>query len=85
VRAQGATKGAVGRLDVPVVVGGAEIAPGDLVVLDGDGAVVLPAGQVEEVVPEARARAEREAAMRQRYRDGELSYDLQGLRTLVEG
>jgi 4-hydroxy-4-methyl-2-oxoglutarate aldolase len=85
VRAQGATKGAVGRLDVPVVVGGAAIAPGDVVVLDGDGAVAVPAGRVEEIVPEARARTEREAAMRQRYRAGELSYDLQGLRALVEG
>jgi 4-hydroxy-4-methyl-2-oxoglutarate aldolase len=85
VRAQGAAKGAVGKLDVPVVVGGAEVAPGDLVVLDGDGAVVLPAGRVEEVLPDARERTAREAAVRERYRGGELSYDVQGLRALVEG
>ena len=42
VRAQGATKGEVGELDVPVVVGGAEIRPGDLVVMDCDGALALP-------------------------------------------
>ena len=84
VRAQGATKGEVGKLDVPVVVGGVEIHPGDLVVMDGDGAVVVPAGRVEEALSAARERAERETAVRQRYRDGELSYDLQGLRALVE-
>ena len=85
VRAQGATKGEVGKLDVPVVVGGVEIRPGDLVVMDCDGAVVLPADRVDEMLPAARERAERETAVRQRYRDGELSYDLQGLRALVEG
>ena len=85
VRAQGATKGDVGKLDVPVVVGGAEIRPGDLVVMDCDGAVVVPAERVDEMLPAARERAEREAAVRQRYRDGDLSYDLQGLRALVEG
>ena len=85
VRAQGATKGEVGKLDVPVVVGGVEIRPGDLVVMDGDGAVVVPADRVVEVGRAARERAERETAVRQRYRDGDMSYDLQGLRAIVEG
>lgn len=85
VRAQGATKGDVGKLDIPVVIGGAEIRPGDLVVMDCDGAVVVPADRVDEMLPAARERAERETAVRQRYRDGDLSYDLQGLRALVEG
>jgi 4-hydroxy-4-methyl-2-oxoglutarate aldolase len=85
VRAQGATKGEVGKLDVPVVIGGVEIRPGDLVVMDGDGAVVVPADRVGDVLSTARERADRETAVRQRYRDGELSYDLQGLRALVEG
>ena len=84
VRAQGATKGQVGKLDVPVVVGRVEIRPGDLVVLDGDGALVLPAERLEEVLPLAVERVERETAMRGRYQRGELSYDLQGLRALVE-
>jgi 4-hydroxy-4-methyl-2-oxoglutarate aldolase len=84
VRAQGAAKGEVGKLDVPVAVGGTEVRPGDLVVMDGDGALALPAGRVDEVLPAARERVERETAMRQRYREGELSYDVQGLRALVE-
>ena len=85
VRAQGATKGEVGKLDVPVVVGGVEIRPGDLVVMDGDGAVVVPTDRVEAVLSAARERADKETAVRPRYRDGELSYDLQGLRAPVEG
>ena len=70
---------------MPVVVGGAEIRPGDLVVMDCDGAMALPSERVDEVLPLALERAERERAMRQRYAAGELSYDLQGLRELVEG
>jgi 4-hydroxy-4-methyl-2-oxoglutarate aldolase len=85
VRAQGATKGEVGQLDVPVVIGGTEIRPGDLVVMDCDGALSLPSERIEEVLPLARERQEREIAMRQRYAAGELSYDLNGLRELVEG
>jgi 4-hydroxy-4-methyl-2-oxoglutarate aldolase len=85
VRAQGATKGAVGQLDVPVVVGGAEIRPGDLVVMDCDGAMALPSGRVEEVLTVALERAAHERAMRQRYAAGELSYEVQGLREIVEG
>jgi 4-hydroxy-4-methyl-2-oxoglutarate aldolase len=85
VRAQGATKGSVGQLDVPVVVGGAEIRPGDLVVMDCDGAMALPSGRVEEVLTVALERAAHERAMRQRYAAGELSYEVQGLREIVEG
>ena len=47
--------------------------------------MALPAARVDEVLPLARERAEREAAMRERYAAGELSYDLNGLREVVEG
>ena len=85
VRAQGATKGEVGELDVLAVVGGTEIRPGDLVVMDCDGAMALPAARVDEVLPLALEREKREAEMRQRYAAGELSYDMQGIRKLIEG
>ena len=85
VRAQGASKGELGQLDVPVVVGGAEIGPGDLIVMDCDGAMSLPASRAAEVLPLALEREERERAMRKRYAAGELSYDVQGIRKLVEG
>jgi len=85
VRAQGATKGEVGELDVPVVIGGVEIRPGDVVVMDCDGAMSLPSEQLAAALPLALERAEKELAMRQRYAAGELSYDLNGLREIVEG
>lgn len=85
VRAQGAGKGAVGSLDVPVTVGGAEIRPGDVVVMDCDGAMVLGRDRVDDVLPVALERAEHERSMRERYAKGELSYDLNGLREIVEG
>jgi 4-hydroxy-4-methyl-2-oxoglutarate aldolase len=85
VSAQGAGKGTLGELDVPVVVGGAAISPGDLVVLDCDGAMALPAGRIDEVLPLALEREQREAEMRARYEAGELSYDIQGIRELYEG
>ena len=84
VRAQGATKGVVGALDVPVVVGGARSPgrPGGHGLRRGGGA---SGGEVDEVLPLARERAEREVTMRERYAAGELSYDLNGLREVVEG
>src|SRR3954470_18699131 len=47
VRVRGATKETPGTLDEPIVVGGARICAGDLVVLDGDGAAVVEAARVE--------------------------------------
>jgi len=85
VRAQGATKGELGKLDALAVVGNIEIRPGDLIVMDCDGAMALPAARVDEVLPLALEREEHEAAMRKRYAAGELSYDVQGIRKLVEG
>lgn len=84
VRACGATKEHVGTLDATVVVGGAHIDPGDVVVLDADGAVVLKAEQVDEVVAAAREREAREGELRARYAAGERSYDVNDLRRLVE-
>lgn len=84
IRVRGATKDIVGALEVPITVGGAAIAPGDIVVLDDDGAVVVARDRVETVIAASRARAEREARMRERLYAGELSYDIHGLRAVVE-
>jgi 4-hydroxy-4-methyl-2-oxoglutarate aldolase len=84
VRARGAAKTRAGELDVPVVVGGAVIAPGDIVVLDADGAVSVRGGRAEDVLADALARQERESGLRSRLLAGERSYDLHGLRQIVE-
>ncbi len=85
VRTRGATKTEVGALDVPVVVGGQEIRPGDLVVLDADGVTVVAAERADEVLAASREREERERAKRAKLQAGELSYELDGLRAVVEG
>jgi 4-hydroxy-4-methyl-2-oxoglutarate aldolase len=85
VRVRGADKRAAGSIDEPVEVGGAEIRPGDAVVLDADGVVVVSRERVDAVLAAARDRAEREVAKRAKLSAGSLSYDLDGLRELVEG
>jgi 4-hydroxy-4-methyl-2-oxoglutarate aldolase len=85
VRARSASKTHVGALDVPLELGGTSIAPGDLIVLDGDGALAIEAARVDVVVAAAAKRDAAEVLKRARYAKGELSYDLDGLRALVEG
>ena len=85
VRVRGADKRAVGSIDDAVEVGGVEIRPGDAVVLDADGVVVVSQERLETVLADARDRAEREQAKREKLSAGSLSYDLDGLRELVEG
>jgi 4-hydroxy-4-methyl-2-oxoglutarate aldolase len=66
-------------------VGGSTIRQGDVVVLDADGAVVVEQERVDEVLEAARERAGRERDKRARLQAGALSYELDGLRELVEG
>jgi 4-hydroxy-4-methyl-2-oxoglutarate aldolase len=84
IRSRGATKHRVGALDVPVAIGGQEIRPGDLVVLDADGATVVAAERAAAALEAARAREEQEAVKRERLEAGALSYELDGLRAIVE-
>jgi 4-hydroxy-4-methyl-2-oxoglutarate aldolase len=84
VRVRGAGKSIPGAIGEPVRVGGATIRQGDVVVLDADGAAVVEQARVEEVLAAARARAEGEREKRAKLEAGSLSYDLDGLRELVE-
>jgi 4-hydroxy-4-methyl-2-oxoglutarate aldolase len=85
VRVRGAEKDTPGTIGEPVVVGGATIRQGDLVVMDADGVVVVEQERIDEVVAAAQAREERETEKRAKLQAGELSYDLDGLRQRVEG
>ncbi len=85
IRATGATKDVVGQINVPVEVGGMLIRPGDVVVMDADGAVVVPVEREAEVLRASAAREQQENESRDRYREGALTYDLLGLRAKVEG
>lgn len=85
IRVHGADRSEMGELDVPVELGGATINSGDAVILDADGAVVVARARLEEVVEASRERQQNENAKRARFESGELSYDVYGLRGLVEG
>lgn len=84
ISVRSASKRHVGSINQPVTMGGASIAAGDIIVLDADGAVVVAAQQAAQVLQAAQEREEREAALRKQLLAGALSYDLHGLRKLVE-
>ena len=84
VRVRGADKTVAGSIGEPVDVGGATIRQGDAVVLDTDGVVVVERELISDVLAAARDRAEREVEKRAKLQAGALSYDLDGLRELVE-
>jgi 4-hydroxy-4-methyl-2-oxoglutarate aldolase len=84
VRVKGATKTKVGKLNVPVSVGGTRISLGDIVVLDADGGVCVKRERAEEVLKASEARFEKEARLGKKLAAGEISYNLHGLREVVE-
>ncbi|CAG0969701.1 4-hydroxy-4-methyl-2-oxoglutarate aldolase [Anaerolineales bacterium] len=84
VRVKGATKTKVGKLNFPVSVGGARISPGDIVILDADGGVCVKDERAEGVLKASEARFEKEARLREKLAAGETSYNLHGLREIVE-
>jgi len=85
VRARGATKTKLGQLNTTVSVGGTQISPDDILILDTDGAVCVKRDRMGDVLEASEARTEKEARLRERLLAGELSYDVHGLREVVEG
>lgn len=73
-----------GRQNLPAICGGVRVDPGDVVVGDADGVVVLPADELDRVVEAARARAATEQQIMARIAAGELTLDLFGLREPLE-
>jgi len=84
INVRGATKKVVGELDVPVLVGGSAINPGDIVVLDADGACVVAQNRIDDVLVATRTRYETEVAARAKYAAGLHSFDINNLRAIVE-
>jgi 4-hydroxy-4-methyl-2-oxoglutarate aldolase len=84
IRVKGATKAKVGQLNVTVSVGGTQISPSDILVLDTDGGICVRRERIAEVLQASAARFEKEARLREKLIAGEISYDLHGLRDVVE-
>jgi 4-hydroxy-4-methyl-2-oxoglutarate aldolase len=85
VSAQGSVKATAGAVNVPITLGGQVIRPGDVVLADDDGVMVVPRGDVATALPAAQARVDKEAAARAAFAGGELGLDRYGLRALLGG
>lgn len=85
IHAQGTVKETAGSVNLPVVIGEQTINPGDVVLCDDDGVVVVERTRAADVLSAARQRLERETSVRQRLRDGELGVDFYGFRERLEG
>lgn len=80
VSSQGTVKETPGAVNVPVVIGGVTIRPGDAVVADDDGVCVVPRVDVDNAVTASAARVAKEETNRKQLADGALGLDMYGLR-----
>ena len=84
VCAQGTVKATGGSVNVPVAVDGQVIRPGDVIVADDDGVVVVPREHARRVAEASEAREKKEAASRAAFIEGQLGLDRYGLREKLE-
>ena len=84
VSAQGTVKATAGSVNVPIVAAGALVQPGDVVVADVDGVVIVPRERAADVVRLGEDRLVKEEKSRQRLRNGELGLDFYGLRAKLK-
>ncbi|WP_454019602.1 4-carboxy-4-hydroxy-2-oxoadipate aldolase/oxaloacetate decarboxylase [Azospirillum sp. Marseille-Q6669] len=73
---KGTVKATLGPIAQPIVVGGVTVHPGDLIVGDDDGLVVVPLAEVEAVLAASRARLEKEERLRAELQSGKTTWDI---------
>jgi 4-hydroxy-4-methyl-2-oxoglutarate aldolase len=80
IGAQGTVKATPGNVQTPIVIAGQQVFPGDVIVADIDGVVVVRREQAATVLDKGREREANETAKRERLRAGELGLDIYGMR-----
>jgi 4-hydroxy-4-methyl-2-oxoglutarate aldolase len=84
VSAEGTVKETLGSVNIPIICAGQDVNPGDVIVADDDGVVVVERLEAADVLASSRQREEKEADSRCRYAAGELSIDMYDMRPTLQ-
>jgi len=84
ISSQGTVKATLGSVNIPIVCAGASIDPGDVIVADDDGVVVVRRADAAKVAAASKQRVDKEEVTRQRLAKGELGLDIYSLRAKLK-